>query len=392
VKVVVYLEVMITLRHQYHEDAAELQPDSMNPELQAKLGRVRAMMRDGGFEAALIGRQANFSWLSCGGEAHVPLTTERSFGQLLVTPDRVHLLANAIEMPRLQAEVVKSLGFEPLEFAWHDGSAPALLKSVVNLKTTVADIGEHGLKPRPELFSPLRYSLEPAEVRRHRALGADASAALGAACGLAQPGMSEFELAALVASQALERGMTPVVLLVAVDERIRQFRHPLPTSKVLKRHAMLVLCARRHGLIASLTRLCHFGKPSADLLKRHRAVCEVDATFISSTRVGTPAREIFRRGVAEYAAQGFKDEWTLHHQGGACGYETRDYLGSPGAVGVAQARQPFAWNPSIAGTKSEDTILATERGPEILTEAMNWPMVEVGRNGEVLRRPDILVV
>ncbi|MDT8304742.1 MAG: hypothetical protein RRC07_02300 [Anaerolineae bacterium] len=34
--------------------------------------------------------------------------------------------------------------------------------------------------------------------------------------------------------------------------------------------------------------------------------------------------------------------------------------------------QVFAWNPSIAGTKSEDTILAGESGNEILTAMDGW--------------------
>ena len=55
------------------------------------------------------------------------------------------------------------------------------------------------------------------------------------------------------------------------------------------------------------------------------------------------------------------------HQGGPCGYQGRDYLGSPTAPGVVLENQPFAWNPSITGTKSEDTILATVAGPEIIT-------------------------
>jgi hypothetical protein len=53
--------------------------------------------------------------------------------------------------------------------------------------------------------------------------------------------------------------------------------------------------------------------------------------------------------------------------------------------------QPFAWNPSITGTKSEDTILATSTGPEIITPARDWPMVSVEGDDGAWQRPDILV-
>ena len=61
-------------------------------------------------------------------------------------------------------------------------------------------------------------------------------------------------------------------------------------------------------------------------------------------------------GITTYVAP---VQFTEHHQGGPCGYQGRDYLGSPSAPGVVLENQPYAWNPSITGTKSEDTIMAT---------------------------------
>jgi Xaa-Pro aminopeptidase len=148
---------------------------------------------------------------------------------------------------------------------------------------------------------------------------------------------------------------------------------------------------RRHGLISALTRLVHFGKLPGALRQRHRAVCAVDASFHLHTRVGTPVRDVFRHGVAAYKDQGFAREWILHHQGGPCGYQGRDYLGSPSAPGVVLENQPYAWNPSITGTKSEDTIMATAKGPVVMTPAVDWPMVEVETDSGFWPRPDILV-
>jgi hypothetical protein len=54
--------------------------------------------------------------------------------------------------------------------------------------------------------------------------------------------------------------------------------------------------------------------------------------------------------------------------------------------------QAFAWNPSIAGTKSEDTILVTENGIEFLSLSSDWPMVEVEYRGQGVKREDILVL
>jgi Xaa-Pro dipeptidase len=54
--------------------------------------------------------------------------------------------------------------------------------------------------------------------------------------------------------------------------------------------------------------------------------------------------------------------------------------------------QVFAWNPSITGTKSEDSILINEEGFEVLTSIPGWPMQEVEINGQTVERPAILVV
>ena len=59
--------------------------------------------------------------------------------------------------------------------------------------------------------------------------------------------------------------------------------------------------------------------------------------------------------------------------------EGRDYLVTPGETRRVVENQAVGWNPSITGTKSEDTILSSG---EVLTEMKNWPV-----RGS---RPDIL--
>ena len=59
-------------------------------------------------------------------------------------------------------------------------------------------------------------------------------------------------------------------------------------------------------------------------------------------------------------------------------------------VAVVAAVQPFAWNPSVPGAKSEDTFLITEAGAELLTATPGWPQVQVAVNGGTMDRPAIL--
>lgn len=367
-------------------------PNPKNSEFPAKLERVRSLLDESGAEGLLIGKQPNFSWLSCGGEAHVPLTSDIAAARLLVTKKDAHVIASRIEMPRMLDEPLKGLRLTPHEFDWHAANgARDALKKIVDPKKVISDTGEWSTRNKPELIAPLRWSFHPAEVSRYRDLGRDAEAAINAACQTIEPDQSEFEIASHLSACCWLLDLTPVVVLIAVDDRIRKYRHPLPTTKKLKDCAMLVLSARRKGQIVALTRFVHFEKVPPGQRKRHRAVCQIDVAFQQSTRVGAAVKDIFKRGVDEYAAQKFPDEWNLHHQGGGTGYVGREYLGGPKVKGVVQNNQPFAWNPSVAGAKSEDTILATEKGPLTITAAKDWPMLSLEWDGKKVSRPDILV-
>jgi antitoxin VapB len=121
-------------------------------------------------------------------------------------------------------------------------------------------------------------------------------------------------------------------------------------------------------------------------------VAFVDAAFILGTRPGRALGEIFQDGAAAYAQKGFPDEWQLHHQGGPAGYEPREYLGIPGATDIVSAGQAYAWNPSITGVKSEDTVLVGEAGFEVLTAIDGWPELSMVVNGQEFTRPAILEV
>ena len=49
----------------------------------------------------------------------------------------------------------------------------------------------------------------------------------------------------------------------------------------------------------------------------------------------------------------------------------------PAVICTERPRRAALERPSITGTKSEDTIIATSQGVQIITPAANWPMVTV---------------
>ena len=150
---------------------------------------------------------------------------------------------------------------------------------------------------------------------------------------------------------------------------------------------MVVASAARYGLYASVTRLIHFGEINEELRSKSRACAEIDAVMISATTVGTAVEQVIATALEAYASHGYAEEWKLLHQGGAAGYRSREYFAYAGCRHVVQDGQAFAWNPSITGVKSEDTILVAASGPEVITATGDWPQIATETG---LERPAIL--
>jgi antitoxin VapB len=155
---------------------------------------------------------------------------------------------------------------------------------------------------------------------------------------------------------------------------------------------MLVLCGRRWGLVASITRLVHFGPLPDEIRKKAEAVARVDAQLIAATRPGASLGQVFQQATTVYRDVGHPDEWKLHHQGGPAGYEPREYLATLDSSEQVTLGQVYAWNPSITGVKSEDSIQIGESNNEIITEIDGWPSIDIEVDGQIIRRPAILQV
>jgi antitoxin VapB len=147
--------------------------------------------------------------------------------------------------------------------------------------------------------------------------------------------------------------------------------------KPLERYAMLVICGRRWGLVASATRFVHFGSLPDELKSKQTACAYVDAIFNASTVAGAKVSDIFQHASKAYSEVGFPDEWKKHNQGGSAGYMSRDYEGTPTCEEIVLEEQAFAWNPSITGVKSEDTAIVHSTGLEFLTVTNKWPSLKI---------------
>ena len=366
---------------------------SLETEISLKEKKVRKFMKQNKLDAVMLTKFNNFAWFTCGGDNHVVTASDSGVVSIIITKEKKYLVASNIEAGRVSDEEIKGQGFIVKKFNWwEDAEKLRLVKEITGNGTLGADDGFAGYQNIDGKFARLRFQLCGGEIKRYKWLGRKAGRAMVRVCKKIKKGDSEHKVSGLLSRELYKDGITPTVLLVAADERISKYRHPIPTDKKVEKVVMVVVCARKHGLIVSLTRIVHFGTVSAELRKKHNAVARVDAVFNLNSTPGASIKDIFKKAQDAYKETGFASEWTLHHQGGSTGYAGREYRGLPDSAEVVLSNQAFAWNPSITGTKSEDTIIVRKNKIEFISQTPGWPMIEVKVGNEKVFRPDILEV
>jgi hypothetical protein len=347
----------------------------------AKRERVLELLRGAGRERLLLTSVGALSWYLDGARPAVRLSAERGVVAVVVDADGDTVVVPANEVDRFRAEELPRGVDVRVTDWWAPLVGPDLAPGSPGVLHEDDPAAADGLRAA-------RAALLPAERARYRTLGRDAAEALTATALRLHPRMSERATAALLAGELVARGADPVVVLVAGEDRL-PFRHALPTAGPLGRRVMLVVCARRHGLIANATRWISLGAPSAEASDAAARIRAVETAFLAATVPGRTLGEAFAAGTAAYADHGFPaDEWTRHHQGGPTGYWGRDPVATPGSSVPVVLHQAFAWNPSAGGAKVEDTVLLEPGGPEVLTTDGVWPTTP---DAAGLARPDVLV-
>jgi Xaa-Pro aminopeptidase len=228
------------------------------------------------------------------------------------------------------------------------------------------------------------------ERQRLRELGRTLALAVEATCRNFDRGETEADIAGHLAHRLVREGVVPVDLRVAGDDRLARYRQPTFKAAPIKRRATISVTGRRHGLCAALTRTVSFGPPDRDFTRQHELAAMVDATCIYFSRPGEAVSGVFRRAKRIFEKFERPHEWTLDYLGHAIGYAPQEVLLLPDSPAVLESGTALCWSPSVGAARSEDTVVIDGRGYEAVTEAQNWPKLEVTVKGFLLTRPGVL--
>ena len=359
-------------------------------EIDIKLQRLRNLMKEHKLSGLYLKRQDNFAWLSCGGKNYVGHGDMGNCG-LLVTGDGRFAITNSIEKQRMaDEEHLEELGFPIHAGLWHDGGFETATLQKLGGKALGFDYASPLGPNLAEQVRPLRFSLTEGELKRYRETGYLATLSLEETASSIRPGESEFEIIGRLSESLAANGLLFHSAMCAADERIRNYRHPIATEKKVKKRCQLGGNFAKYGLIVCCTRYVNFIPVSKELRKQLRMNQEIDLTFMKNCIPGKSFQHPFLAGKEAYAQRGYAAEFDKHHQGGPIGYAARDYRIDFSHQGIIQENQAFCWNPSITGTKSEDTIVAKTGSFEFLTKPVIFPKVVINLDGTSYVRAEIL--
>ena len=378
---------------------------------QIRQALIELFLRDHGYDGLLITRPDNFAMATGGRRNYIWTYSDVGANAFFVTnTGQAYFVGNRIEQPRIMEEELQEFGCGALAYNWWDGRAADVVKQEFS-GNLVSDDGSLGKNVHEEL-AVLRGLLTPVELEKYRVLGSYAAEAMVATLNQISAGTGEADIAALLVAEGQKRHCQVPVALVAADDRIAKYRHPLPTvtsllpgerQRSVEQYVMVVGCFLCEGLVVSMTRFKQVAEVLPDIEASFARICGVDALLQEASAPGQTLGDVFAACQKAYSDLGFDaDEWHNHHQGGVTGYAGRTKKGTPGesfpvlASGWAERVRElsgietsfgaaFAWNPSAPGVKSEDTFLLTADGRrEIISATPSLPVVDLE---SVLGRP-----
>lgn len=338
---------------------------------QRHLDRLDALLEDRSLEAVWFARTNTFAWLT-GGSNTVDLGSEVGVAAVGYDGDDLEVVTSNNERDRFRSEQLPT-EVTIRSFDWWESSLAAAVADR-SPRPAAADFAVPGLETVDA--SVLRRPFTAADVDLARPMGTDVATAFETACRKLTSDTTERRASAILHRELVDAGFAVPCVLIGGQDRALKHRHFTPTSSPLGNYAIVTAGVERHGMYDSITRIVAFDPPDW-LAERHEVTARVHATALAATRMagrnGGTTGDVFEAIQRAYTELGHPDEWRNHHQGGAAGFAMREYIAAPHGDVAITLPMTFAWNPTIPGAKSEETVLVTESDCELLTRTDDWP-------------------
>lgn len=369
-------------------EAQALQGLDRLEDIRGKHDRIAKFLMSNGWDALLLQRPSNFSWLTSGGNGSRGLTEQ--VAALFITADSRLIVTNNCDSPQMFDEEIPRLGFSLKERAWTE-PRHVLLDDLCRGRIVASDTGDRDTINASTAIRNLRLRLTNLEQARMRIVGRYVAHALEATARTLEPGQTEAEIAGQMAHRLIHHEVTPVRLQVLADGRGDRHRHWSYGGDPLRKWCVLSAVGSRWGICVAATRTVSFGPPSAAYRKQFQAAAMVQATGIYFSQPDMVASRLFGKIRRIYEKFGYDREWRVCDQGSVIGYEPCDIPIGPTSHLPLATNMAVHWHPSVGGAMLGDTILIAENGYEPLGFVEGWPRMSVAVKGCSIECPDLMV-
>jgi Xaa-Pro dipeptidase len=363
---------------------------SSSVEAQEKETRIHSALAQLGYDSLVVTRRDNFAWLTGGGRAVIMYTVQTSPVYLVLTPQKKYAVGYTIDVPRTMDDEMGGLGYEPIALPTF-GKTPEQVALELATGRVAADDAMLGVPEINAAISKLHEPYTAQEMKRYAATCRQSGEILRELADWVQPGMTERHVYAHMWGMYLEQGFEGCCMFVASDERIRRYRHAVPSDKPIEKGVLLAPCTSKGGLHVPNSRLVYFGQPPDDIRRRFNAVATMQGAIVSSIRPGVKLAALLALCLDLFTSLGYPEERTNHFHGGPTGYQPSYPERCQDAEAVVTPNMAFAWYCTIAGAKSEEVALVDEQGATLQTVDPSWPTLEIEYQGRKTAVPDILL-
>jgi Xaa-Pro dipeptidase len=217
-------------------------------------------------------------------------------------------------------------------------------------------------------------------VRRACAITSEVAAEIPS---MLREGMTELDLAALIASAIQSRGGRIAFDTIVCFGKNGSEPHYSPADVPLAKGDMILVDfgTQWSDYCSDITRMYLFGSATREQRAMFDVVLEAQQSALELTRAGVAGRDVHQRAREVIDATAFAGRF-IHGTGHSIGLDVHDGGGLSDASeitlqpGMIMTIEPGVYVPGVGGVRIEDTVLVTENGPEILT-TVTKDLVEV---------------
>jgi Xaa-Pro aminopeptidase len=349
-----------------------------SPTYSGRLQRLQQKLVQQDVDALLIGHLKNIRYLTgfTGTAGYLLVTPASAYlyvdgrytvqaraqtSNVLITETARDVLADVIV--HLNGMSLTACGFESARLYWSD------------FKRLEMGLQEAKLVPTRDAVEVMRFRKDEGEIAALRKAVAIADAAYADFLTWLMPGMSEIEVAARLEYFQRRQGgdRKPSETAVASGTRTA-LAHGIATDREIQFNepVMIDIGIVVAGYTSDMTRTVHVGEPPRDFVEVYDIVREAQARAIKGIRPGMTGREVDALARDYIAAHNY-GAFFGHGLGHSVGLEIHEapYLSMTGDIplepGMVVTVEPGIYLPGRFGVRTEDIVLVTEAGCEVLT-------------------------